>query len=198
GPPPPPPAPPPPRPPPRGTAPARPTGQPQHPCAAATPAAERGAAGLSHRAAPAAPGGAPPVPGKMDRNRYGGGPLRQTTINGVQYLVSEGMEGQVSVDQALVTLVPKWRTAGVPAAQMYEVLAGAVLPAARPAEVFLYTDGRTFGMVYRQVSGVWQQVDDPLTETGEDRGLCSVLCELAVEAGKVDDLRARAGTRLGQ
>src|SRR5262249_7584242 len=46
--------------------------------------------------------------------------------------------------------------------------------------------------------GHLQPVDDTFTETGEDHGLCGLLCELAIESGKVDELRARAEARTSQ
>src|SRR5207237_200184 len=84
------------------------------------PAAGQCVPALSLKAVKAATRGGPPAPSQRDR--YRGGGYRQTTIGGVQYLVQEGGEQQVTVDQALVTLVPKWRAAGVPAAQVYDVL----------------------------------------------------------------------------
>ena len=45
-----------------------------------------------------------------------------------QYLVMDGATRTVTVDQALATLVPKWRALKVPPAEVYEVLSGAILP----------------------------------------------------------------------
>lgn len=181
----------------RATVPVLSSEQFQQAYAVAVMAADKGTPALSLRAMKEATRGGPPTPPQRDRYRGGRG-FRQTTIGGVQYLVQDGDENFITVDQALVTLVPKWRAAGVPAAQMYGVLVGAILPESRPAEVFLYTEGRPLGMMYRQVAGMWTQVDDALSETGEDRGLCGLVCELAIEAGKVDDLRGRAEARTKQ
>src|SRR5262249_60851829 len=98
----------------------------------------------------------------------------------------------VSADQALVNLVPRWRALGVPPADLYEVLAAAVLPEARPAEVFLYAEGRPFGMVYTISGGGYlTPAPDVTGERVEDRGLGRLLAELAVEAGEADGLGAR-------
>ncbi len=141
--------------------------------------------------------GGPPV-APVNRGRGGGG-YTQRTINGVQYLVEMGYERQTSVDQALVTLVPKWQAKKVPASQIYEVLAAAVLPEARPTEVFLYTSNPIRGSVYiMSASGSWTPTTDPIEDDIVDRGLGNSLVRLAVEADKVADLRARLEARSKQ
>ena len=183
----------------RATAPVLTTDQFQHAYAVATLAADKGLSALSLKAMKDSLRGGPPVPGRMNQNR-GGGSYTQRTIGGVQYLFLNGGENQqVTPDRALLELVPKWRALKVPAADLYEVLAGDVLPDSRPAEVFLSADGRPSGTVYRMsAGGGWVPTDEPIEEFGNDQGLGGLLCDLAIESGKVDDLRARAQTRIGQ
>src|SRR5262249_48153414 len=129
-----------------------------------------------------------------------GGRLMSRMINGVQYYVEDAGEPQrIGVDQALVNLVPKWRAIQVPAADIYDLLVAAVMPAARPAEVFLYSEGRRPGHVYTiGSSGSLTPTSDVFDEGGEDRGLGRLLVEVAIESGKTDDLRTRAEARAGQ
>jgi hypothetical protein len=159
-------------------------------------AAEKGVPAVSLRAMAEAVRGGPPVAGKTQRN---GGRYTSRTINGTQYYVLEdGGGAYTTVDQALVTLVPKWRAAGVPPADMYEVLAAVVLPAARPAEVFLYTEGRGDRTLYTVVGGTLTPAVGVVDDAVEDRGLGALLVDTAVQAGKADDLRARLAARAGQ
>ena len=91
--------------------------------------------------------GGPPVNTNENR-RMGGGPLTSRYINGVQYYVEGGNERQLTVDQALVTLVPKWQAKKVPTADIYAV--GAALPAQRrPTEVFSAHRESNRGMIYQ-------------------------------------------------
>ena len=155
--------------------------------------------GLSLRAMREAVRGGPPITPNQGQ-RMGGGRLTSRTINGVLYYIEETGEAEkVGVDEALVKLVPKWRTIGVPPADIYDVLIAAVLPTARPAEVFLYAEERPLGRVYTLGAGnALQPTNDLPTEEGPDRGLGRLLVEVALEAGKVDDLRARTEARAGQ
>jgi hypothetical protein len=161
-------------------------------------AAEKNLPALSLKAVMEAVRGGPPVPTPNDRRR-GGGRLTSRMINGIQYYVEDTGEVQVGVDQALVTLVPKWRAIGVPPADIYAVLAAAVLPDARPAEVFLYAESRPHGTVYTLSGGGYLTPTSDVTDDSvEDRGLGKLLADVAVEAGKADDLRARVEARAGQ
>ena len=135
-----------PAPPSRGNAPVLTVDQFQQAYAVATLAAEKDLPGLSLKAIKDAVRGGPPVPGKVNRNH--GGRLTSRMIGGVQYYVEDMGDNQISVDRALTELVPKWRAMKVPAADIYDVLVGVVLPDARPAEVFLYAEGRVYGTVY--------------------------------------------------
>jgi tetratricopeptide (TPR) repeat protein len=162
-------------------------------------AAEKELPALSLRAIRDAVKGGPPVPAQKDRNMRGG-PLQMRMIGGQQYYVEGGAQIVITVEQALADLVPKWRALKVPPADIYEVVVGAVLPAARPAEVFLTSDGRIYGTIYSiSPQGYLTPVTGVIDDAGlDDRGLAALLSEVAVEAGKVDDLRARAKTRMGQ
>jgi tetratricopeptide (TPR) repeat protein len=163
----------------------------------ATLAAEKNMPALSLRAITDAVRGGPPVQ-DPNQNRNGGGSYSTYMYNGTQYMVQRGGKQTTTPDMALSRLVPKWREIGVPPADIYAVLAATALPAARPAEVFAFGEARKFSNVYKMVGGSWTQTDDPVEEGGADRGLCALLCDLAVEAGKVDDLRARAEARANQ
>ncbi|MBN9119886.1 MAG: DUF1583 domain-containing protein, partial [Planctomycetes bacterium] len=71
--------------------------------------------------------------------------------------------------------------------------------ASRPAEVFLYTEGRLYGTIYSiGPGGSLTPATDVNFDGVEDRGLAALLCDVAVEAGKADDLRTRLQTRVGQ
>jgi hypothetical protein len=168
--------------------------------AVANLAADKGLAALSLRAMKDALRGGPPTEVRNDRMRGGGGRLVGRTINGQQfYVIDDGMPSRTGVDQALMELVPKWRAAAVPPAEIYDVVVTAILPDARPAEVFLYAEARYGGsQIYSIQSGQLIPAVGLSDESFEDRGLGGVLCDLAVEGGKVDDLRKRAETRLNQ
>jgi tetratricopeptide (TPR) repeat protein len=159
-------------------------------------AADKGATALSMRAMKEAVRGGPPAP---PTNRGHGGFWSGRIINGVVYYQQMGFRPQVSVDQALATLSTKWRSAGVSAAEIYDVLLGAVLPEARPAEVFLHGEGTSGSGLYLIQNGML--IPAPDVEGGENlegRGLVSLLTDFAIEAGKADDLRSRLETRAAQ
>jgi tetratricopeptide (TPR) repeat protein len=165
--------------------------------AVAVLAAEKELPALSLKAMRDAVRGGPPVPGKPNRNY--GGRIMPRMIGGVQYYVEDTGDAQISVEQALLELVPRWRALKVPPADIYEVVAGAVLPDARPAEVFLHSEGRIYGTIYTLHPGGYLTPASGVADDGvEDRGLCDLLCDVAIDAGKVDALRDRAKTRLGQ
>lgn len=157
-------------------------------------AIDKGLPALSLRAMHEAVRNGPPIP--SSRPNRGGGYLTSRTINGVQYYVEAGNEPRISVDQALVALVPKWQGKKVPPATIYEVLAAAVLPEARPSEVFPYTETRITGTIYSiSSSGTLIPATDVLEASVEDRGLGKLLVEVAVQAARVDDLRTRLEAR---
>jgi tetratricopeptide (TPR) repeat protein len=132
-------------------------------------AADKGMTGLSLKAMRDALRGGPPVADPMTDRR------RVRFVGGMA--MDEGGP-QADAYGSVSQLVPKWRKLKVPPAEVYDVLLVAVLPDARPAEVFLPRDG-------------WGGGDPP-------RGLGRLLAEVAVEAGKVDDLRKRLEARAGQ
>jgi tetratricopeptide (TPR) repeat protein len=160
-------------------------------------AAEKGASALSIRAMKDAVRGGPPAPPPASRN--GGGRWMGQMINGVLYYRMMTHNPYIGVDQALANLVVKWRAASVPARDIYEVLVAAVLPEGRPAEVFLHDDGPSGSGLYRIQNGMLTPA--PEVEGGgvvEDRGLAALLADVALEAGKANDLRARAEARAAQ
>ncbi len=181
----------------RGSAPVLTTDQFQQAYAVALLAADKRLPALSLKAIKDAVRGGPPV--QVRANRDYGGALVSRMIGGVQYYVEESGNRQISVDQAMMELVPKWRAIEVPVADIYDVLVGVVLPEARPAEVFLHSEGRIYGTIYSIGPGGQLTPATGVNDGGvEDRGLGGMLCDLAIEAGKVDDLRAKAQARAGQ
>ena len=163
--------------------------------AVAAIAADKGMAAISLQAMREAVRAGPPLEAPETRN---GGSYTARMINGVQYLTQQGGKQNISADRALLDLAPKWRKLGVPAADVYAVLAAAMLPDARPAEVFLYNEGQTFNNLYKMVGGMWTQTDEPIEAEGEERGLTDLIARTAIEAAKVDDLRKRIKARAGQ
>lgn len=160
-------------------------------------AVEKGLTDLSMQAMSKAVRSGPPI--APQNTRGGGGPLRMRMINGVQYYVSGGNEHRVGVGKALVTLAPLWREKGVPVADVYNLLAQAVLPEGRPAEVFLHTETQTFNTIYSiSPGGYLTQATGVVDDSFEDRGLGELLIQIAIEAGKADDLRTRIEARAKQ
>jgi tetratricopeptide (TPR) repeat protein len=143
--------------------------------------------------------GGPPVAANENRRNFGGGPLMSKMINGTQYYVQGDGSRRVSVDQALLALIPKWRAQNVPAEKIYDVVVTAVLPDARPAEVFLYPPTQNYGIIYAiSPGGYLTQASDVTDDSIEDRGLGKALIQVAIDAGKVADLRARLESRASQ
>ena len=133
-------------------------------------AADKGMATLSLKAMREAVRGGPPL---VDNRRdNGGGGYRTRVINGVQYLVPQGGARYTNVDRALLELAPKWNKLQVPPAEIYEVLAAAVLPEARPAEIFLYNEGEALTNIYRSIGGVWTPTDEPIETESQEPRLC--------------------------
>ena len=160
----------------------------------ATLAADKGLPALSLTIMRDAVRGGPPIV-ESTRRKGGGGPFHVRVINGVQYLVSPENTRTTDVDRALLRLSSKWTKAQVSPAEMYDVLVSAVLPDARPAEVFLYNEGQTLSNVYKMVGGAWTPTDEPIETEGAENGLPDLLVRVAVEAGKADDLRSRTEAR---
>ncbi len=139
----------------------------------ATLAAEQKMYALSMRAVREALRGGPPVGGSANIGRS-----RVVFVGGGGMTVADNNnQDNVSVAQHLSELVPQWRRGGVPAADIYAVLADIVLPESRPAEVFLYTPATEA---------------DP-SQPGNSVG--QLLAETAVQAGRLDDLRRRVAAR---
>ncbi len=162
----------------------------------ATLAADKEMPALSLSIMHAAVRGGPPIVESKARN--GGGSYQVRVINGVQYLVPQNASFTIDVDRALLTLAPKWTKLQVPAADIYELIAATVLPEARPAEVFLYNEGQTLNSAYRMVNNNWTPTDEPIESEGSENGLAEFVVRSAVQAGKTDDLRARAEARATQ
>ncbi|HTU17039.1 MAG TPA: DUF1583 domain-containing protein [Gemmataceae bacterium] len=130
---------------------------------------------LSRRAVRDALSGGPPVTGSSNigRNwgvvRVGGASAMIATDNNTQH--NQAVANQLS------ELVARWRRESMAELDIYETLADVVLPAARPAEVFLYTTA---------------SLDDP-SQPGQSVG--RMLAEAAVHAERLEDLRKRIGSR---
>jgi tetratricopeptide (TPR) repeat protein len=164
-------------------------------------AADKKLTALSLRAMRDAVKGGPPVEGKDEQNRRGGGSYQQISVGGVSYLVERGVQGPISVDTALINMVAKWKKLGVPAAEMYDVLATAVFPDSRPAEMFLTADVRRGGQVYTLNGNSWTPITNPPPEVyggTSDRGLAGTLAQLAIDAGRLDDLKKKLESRAKQ
>jgi tetratricopeptide (TPR) repeat protein len=138
-------------------------------------AADKGMTALSLKAMRDSLRGGPPVPDPQPRSRRMSYIM---TASGVM----QPYEPEVAfrgVEPSLRELVGLWRKQNVPASEIYELLAAAVLPEARPAEVFSYGGSPNYSDL-------------------SDRSIARLLAEVAVEAGKVDDLRSRVRPRLAQ
>jgi tetratricopeptide (TPR) repeat protein len=94
--------------------------------------------------------------------------------------LDDGSQSAQLVETRLAELVALWRRQGVAAADIYAALAGAVLPASRPAEVFLYSSGVN------------------LEPGAAQHSVGHLLVEAAVRADRVDDLRRRVEARQAQ
>ena len=148
----------------------------------------------------------PPVAPPNDDNRNGGNSYRQVTVGGTQYLVMDSSDraGPITVDAALADLARRWAEKKVPPADVYAVVAEAVFPASRPAEVVLTFSSRPAGQVYVMASGGnnWTPITNPPPEVynlGEGgQGTAGLLVSLAVESGRAPDLKAKLESRLGQ
>ena len=149
---------------------------------------------LSMRAMREACRGGPPI--VDEQRRRGGGRYINRIINGTNYLVNGGNTGRLTLDQAIVRLVPLWREQQVVPAEIYDVLAGAVMPAARPSEVFISSPALQFDQVYVQNAfGNWTPVTGITDDSIDERGLSALLVDTAIEAKKIDDLRSRLEAR---
>jgi tetratricopeptide (TPR) repeat protein len=121
--------------------------------------------------------GGPPIQ-VMPNNRQSYGRVVYSSVGG-RMVMDGGDQGNVpqQVEEKLQDLDQLWKRRHFPAAEVYEVLAGAVLPKSRPAEIFLYPRPLAWGSA--------QQV----------RSAGSILATWAVQAGRVDDLRQRIAAR---
>ncbi|CAN5234926.1 hypothetical protein BH10PLA2_BH10PLA2_04590 [soil metagenome] len=159
-------------------------------------AADKQMTALSLRTMLQAVRGGPPV--VVNQVRNSGGSYQTRMIGGKQYYTQGGNDKRVGVDRALLTLIPKWRALNVPLSQVYDVMVAAVLPQSRPAEVFLYAPTAGYGNLYVVVNRTLVPATDMIDESVVDRGLGSALVQVAIDAGKVDDLRTRLEARTTQ
>ena len=144
-------------------------------------------------------GGPPVVVANDNRRVRGGGMITSRIINGTQYYVQGGNEKRVAVDRALLTLATKLRAQRVPLTQVYDLLVSAVLPEARAKEVFLYAPAPDYDRVYIQgPNGALTPTTELSDDSAMDRGLGNALVQAAIDAGKIDDLRARLEARAAQ
>jgi tetratricopeptide (TPR) repeat protein len=128
---------------------------------------------FSLRAVTEALRGGPPIPVPNDSRRP-----RRFIYSSSGQMVPDDSGASVDAEGLVRDMVDLWRKHKVPAADIYRVLQVAVLPDARPAEVFLYR-GAIRGDLSRKSLG-------------------ATLIETAVEAKRVEDLRERLRKRLDQ
>ncbi|HEU0116494.1 MAG TPA: hypothetical protein VFQ80_17520, partial [Thermomicrobiales bacterium] len=143
-------------------------------------AAEQKMFALSLRAVRDALRGGPPVTVNANTGRnsrtvmvVGGGGMAMTDN------ANTNQHDQAVANQ-LSDLVARWRREGVAESDIYDTLADVVLPAARPAEVFLYTPAG----------------DSDPSRPGHSVG--RLLAESALRAKRLDDLRRRIAARQDQ
>jgi tetratricopeptide (TPR) repeat protein len=118
--------------------------------------------------------GGPPVSGAENLGRR-----RSIVAAASQPAIANDNNNQhnTTVAQRIAALVTRWQAGEVPDPDIYDVLAGVVLPEARPAEVFLYA---------------------PTTRADPTQPTVSVgqlLVAAAVKARRLDDLRGRTAAR---
>jgi tetratricopeptide (TPR) repeat protein len=138
-------------------------------------AAEQKMLALSLRAIRDALSGGPPVPVNLNIGRN-----RQVVMAQPQPGISKNDNADQhnqAVTNQLSELVGRWRREGVAEADIYDTLAGIVMPAGRPAEVFLY---------------IPPALNDP-SQPGPSVG--RLLAEAALHAKRLDDLRQRIAAR---
>jgi tetratricopeptide (TPR) repeat protein len=145
-------------------------------------AAEQKMFALSLRAIRDALRGGPPVTVNANTGRNSrtvmvvGGP----SMPGMAITDSNTSQHDQAVANQLSDLVVRWRREGVAESDIYDTLADVVLPAARPAEVFLYTPAN----------------DSDPSQPGHSVG--RLLAESALRAERLDDLRRRIAARQDQ
>ncbi len=130
--------------------------------------------------------GGPPIPSPNENMRGRRGAYTMMTSSG-QMIVdydSDGLGMEVSVRE----MIALWRKNSVPVAEIYQVLLVAVLPDARPAEIFMHEH-----MAGQRYSNGAIDLEGP-----RHASLAAMLVDVAIEAKQVDDLRKRIKTRLGQ
>ncbi|MBX6316098.1 MAG: hypothetical protein IRY99_24770, partial [Isosphaeraceae bacterium] len=132
---------------------------------------------LSLRAIRATLSGGPPVQGG-NQPPFG---TVATSMGIVRTFPSPGAIDNISVqvEQIIAELEPSWRKTKAEPAAVYETLRSAVLPEARPGEIFLYPRPLAYG------------AQNP-------RSVGRLLAAWAVRAGKVEDLKQRIEARKGQ
>jgi hypothetical protein len=137
--------------------------------------AGQGMTGLSLRAVRETLRGGPPVvPITVNR-----GPRTVIVNNNMNQEQAQDEQVQTKVEQSLSELDSLWQANQAEPAEVYAALAQAVLPDARPAEVFLY----------------------PLTLTGNTerpRSVAGLLVRWALRAGRADELHQRVVARQAQ
>jgi hypothetical protein len=163
-------------------------------------AGKRGLGALSLRAARDALSAGPPVQEGHQGRHLG---MRAH----LQHGRAQGVWGDVNVfphvEAALLPLSLAWSRAQLPAADQFDVLAAAVLPIGRPAEIFLYATRADPNDRYQLA---WRQGRQQLAaalrsgQNNEDelRSLGQRLAALAVQAGRADELRRRIAERQDQ
>jgi hypothetical protein len=136
-------------------------------------AADNGMTALSLRAVRDALRGGPPLQVAKEQNNR----MRYVVSSGGMMAADDGSQAVAQqVEDRLVAIVQQWKRRQFKPQDIYNVLLGAVMPEARPAEIFLYTRPLAYN------------VQQP-------RSVGRVLAQWAVLAGKADDLRRRTQER---
>lgn len=137
-------------------------------------AAEHGQFALSLRAVRESLAGGPPLT-VTPRNSNSSRMMVVGAVGG-----EAGDTTSVRIIDPITELDTLWRNKKAPAEAVYETLANAVIPAARPSEMFLYAEPLTIRDLFHP------------------RSLGVILADWAVRSGKADDLRERINTRRKQ
>src|SRR5262249_52584480 len=132
-------------------------------------AADHDMINLSLRAIKQALQGGPPVVVSQDNNRGRVGMVRGGPVD-------EQSQASVPVEDRVFSIEQVWKRKKIPAADIYAVLAGVVMPEARPGEMFLYARPLVYG------------VQQP-------RSVSQLLARWAAVAKREDDLKKRVATR---
>ena len=142
-------------------------------------AADKGMVALSLRAVREALRAGPPVIVQAPNPAFGA-VSRGIRRNNPDDDESDPTSSYPQVARKLTDIVALWKKSGIPYDQQYDVLAAAVFPEGRPAEIFLYPAALA-----------------PQSATGQ-KSVGKLLAMAAVKAGRTADLKSRIDARLKQ